>query len=120
MSMKYLIIMSLLLSGCGMVNKAQTTLTDDFHLHGKELMETTYCIWEEPTLSASLVMHEYSDGSVDKSAVMSMTGLQDYTTTNINDFEQILYVYYDSMGVLRQSSLIGNDTVCQHQFYNYQ
>lgn len=116
--MKYLILMSLLLlTGCG---QAVKTASQTFKLNGRELMETTYCIWVEPTLSGTIVVNVYSDGSNDKSAALSFAGLIGYITMPTNDFPDIYYTYYDHVGMIRQGSLVGDDTVCQHRFYNYE
>lgn len=105
------------LTSCG---KISSNINQQFHTNGPELMETTTCTWVEPTLSAILVVQEYSDGSVDKHASMTMTGLEEYNTLPLNDQPAIYYVYYDHVGMLRQGSLVGDNTVCQHQFYDYQ
>lgn len=109
-------IMSLILTGCG---QAVSNVKTQFKLNGIELMETTYCVWQEPTFSAALVIREYSTGSVDKNASMSMPGLEEYHTLPINDQPVIYYIYYNYAGVLTQGALVGDDTVCRHQFYDY-
>lgn len=114
--MRYLIIMSLILTDCG---QAITNVKTQFKLDGVELMETTKCVWNEVGVNGSLTMKEYSDGSVDKMASMSAIGLVEYHTLPFNDQPSIYYVYRDSLGNYKQGALVDDGTVCKHEFYNY-
>lgn len=109
-----------MLTGCGTVNKAINNTKTQFKLNGVELMETTTCTWGEYPLTASLVVKEYSDGSVDKAARVNTPGLIGFFTVPLNDMTVIHYAYYDMNGIAHYESLVGDSTTCRSVFTPYE
>lgn len=79
---KYIIIMSLLLSGCGVANKIKNNVDNQFDLNGAELMEVANCEWNAvdwytgQQIKVTLQKSFYSTGAVNVKC--SATRTSDY------------------------------------------
>lgn len=109
------------LTGCG---KAVSTLNQDFHLNGPELMQTKSCQWYMTDPDSGTELHitldkqYYSDGAVKSSC--DVTHTQSFINDNCFNTDEIAvhYFYYDAEVV--KSTTFQDLGQCIDKFYDYQ
>lgn len=97
MKLLSLTLITLSLTGCGIVNKAIDNTKDQFHLNGPELMEVIECQWSVvdtngETIIASLKKSFYSDGYSDNECSANhISGFIELNCLTVSDAAVVFY-----------------------------